>query len=1079
MSPPHDSAPGSPPLSIAERLRRVHGREVDPRIELGAPRPAAVPAAGEPRSPSSSRVLGRLGTHAALASRYTLEGEIARGGMGAILAVYDEDLRRRLAMKVILDDAGGAATSGGSKVDPSRLARFLEEAQVTGQLDHPGIVPVHELGLDAGGHVYFTMRLVHGRNLEAVFQLVPSGAEGWTTTRALGVLLKVCESMAYAHSKGVVHRDLKPANVMVGQFGEVYVMDWGLAHVRDHTDRHDVRLRRERPENKGRIEVDRREDSVGAEGENLYTLDGDVVGTPAYMSPEQALGKLAEIGAASDVYSFGAMLYRLLTGVAPHAAEGEALSPFVVLERLLAGPPTPIEALAPAAPAELVAICEKAMAREPLQRYPNMLALAEDLRAFLEGRVVAAFETGTLAETRKWVRRNRALAGALAAAVLALVAGLAASLVLGRRASASAVLAEQRRSAAEVSAQAAQREARITEEVNSFLNQDLLSAVAPEFEGADVTVREVLDRAALRLGARFQDEPAVEAALRDTIGSAYSKLGLYEPARTHLERALALRRAHEGTRAETTFRTELELANVLTQLGRFDQAIAAYEETLAKTRATLGPESEASLSAMSDLGIVLEKAGRFDQARPLFEQALEIERRVLGVDHDITLSTEGNLAILDQDEGRLAEAERGFRHVFESRRARDGERRPETLTALSNLSIVLKELGRVDEAEDLARQALVLARDVYGPEHPATSRMEGNLGVLVWQRSRPQEAEELLADALRIARASYGEEHPATLQLRDQLAGVRLDLGRALDSLAEFTAVLEVERRVLGVRHPQTLETLNRLALAYSSLERYDEAEPMQRELIDSYREVLGADHPATLVALENLANLLFSRGALRAAEGLVREVLAARRRVLGAEHPDVAKTTFNLGMVLEAEGDGAGALAQFEQALELMRAGSNPGDPLKAECLMKIGDRRASAGRPELALDAYGESLEVRNGLGIEDATSAYLQHQIGAAQVALGDFEAARISLEAALVLRERLLGHENGATNVTLGLLLTTLKELRRFDEAEPLALDFHELALGATLPDPARILRARRLLVEIYEGLGRTDEAEKWR
>ncbi|MFT7542189.1 MAG: serine/threonine protein kinase, partial [Gammaproteobacteria bacterium] len=173
--------------------------------------------------------------------RYALKGEIGRGGMGAILEIFDRDLRRHLAMKVVL---GSSGQTGGNKpeLESQQLVRFLEEAQVTGQLDHPGVVPVHELGVDADGRVYFTMRLVKGQDLSKVFAKVHEGDPDWSRTRVLGVLSKVCEAMSYAHEKGVVHRDLKPANVMVGRHGAVYVMDWGLARVEGREDSHDLRL---------------------------------------------------------------------------------------------------------------------------------------------------------------------------------------------------------------------------------------------------------------------------------------------------------------------------------------------------------------------------------------------------------------------------------------------------------------------------------------------------------------------------------------------------------------------------------------------------------------------------------------------------------------------------------------------------------------------------------------------------------------------------------------------------------------------------------------------------------------------
>ncbi|MBL8736457.1 MAG: serine/threonine protein kinase, partial [Planctomycetes bacterium] len=388
--------------SLAAKLRDRYGCDLDPRIDLTSqPRPATPPpAASSSKPPSSSggtgEVLHRLGERSGAASRYRVAGEIARGGMGAILEVFDEDLRRRLAMKVILERGTPSGSDGSTRVDPTTLARFLEEAQVTGQLDHPGIVPVHELGLDGSGRVYFTMRLVHGRDLESIFDLVAKGADGWTMARALGVLLKVCEATAYAHDKGVVHRDLKPANVMVGRFGEVYVMDWGLARVRGRTRPAPAPAAPREPAETTAAEAtaaaaepvatDRKDAASSTVGTELHTMDGDVLGTPSYMPPEQARGDTERLDDRADVYAVGAMLYRLLSGRAPYAEPGERATAATLWRRVMAGPPTDLTSLAPDAPGELVAICDKAMARDPAARYPGMQALADELRAFLEGR---------------------------------------------------------------------------------------------------------------------------------------------------------------------------------------------------------------------------------------------------------------------------------------------------------------------------------------------------------------------------------------------------------------------------------------------------------------------------------------------------------------------------------------------------------------------------------------------------------------------------------------------------------------------------------------------------------------------
>ncbi len=431
-SPREGERKNEPHLSFVQRLQRHFGSEVDPRIDLQDEEDGSSRPPKEPGSKSSTGVedfVKRLTPAVDVGSRYEIKQDVASGGMGTILRVWDGDLRRNLAMKVMhgrgAGSSTGAAGSGSDAVDPERLGRFLEEAQITGQLDHPGVVPVHDLGIDSKGRCYFTMRFVRGRELKDVFDLAREGKDGWTRTKVLGVVLKVCEAMAYAHSKGVVHRDLKPANVMVGRFGETYVMDWGLARVLGRRDSHDLRLKPQ-PEDASALSLVRtvRRDETDSNPDSpLVTMDGDVIGTPSYMAPEQARGRLDEVRPRSDVYSLGAILYYMHTGQAPYVKPGERVSPHTVLSRVLEGPPTPVETLAPHEPAELVAICAKAMARDPEQRYGSMLEVADDIQAFLENRVVRAYERGSLAEFKKWVVRNKGMASGIAGMLLLTIFG--------------------------------------------------------------------------------------------------------------------------------------------------------------------------------------------------------------------------------------------------------------------------------------------------------------------------------------------------------------------------------------------------------------------------------------------------------------------------------------------------------------------------------------------------------------------------------------------------------------------------------------------------------------------------------
>ncbi|MEQ1895163.1 MAG: serine/threonine-protein kinase, partial [Planctomycetota bacterium] len=367
-------------------------------------------AAGQPEpAPALLETLARLRQPLARGARYERRAEIGRGGMGVVRLVRDLELGRALAMKEL-----GAVPA---EANPLEAARFLDEAQITAQLDHPGIVPIHELGLDAEGRLFFTMKHVQGRDLRAVFEDVRAKRADWPLQRAVEVLIKVCDALAYAHAKGVLHRDLKPANVMVGEFGEVYVMDWGLARALGRAERRDLPLVDDSAG--ASVHTDRRALRESEHESPLLTSDGMVIGTPAYMSPEQARGELPTLTTRSDLYALGAMLYHLLTGTPPYVPRGSRPDKYAILAQLAEGPPPPVTTLEPEAPRELVAVCEKAMARDPLQRYSDASQLGDELRAFLGRRVVKAHRTGALAELAKWFERNRALSMTAAAGVVA------------------------------------------------------------------------------------------------------------------------------------------------------------------------------------------------------------------------------------------------------------------------------------------------------------------------------------------------------------------------------------------------------------------------------------------------------------------------------------------------------------------------------------------------------------------------------------------------------------------------------------------------------------------------------------
>jgi len=674
------------PTSIDTTMFVRHAREVISESDLG--------------HSQTVKLIERLLAHRRGTRNYDHCGEVGRGGMGAILKVWDPNLRRNLAMKVIHKDLQRDVSKSPNSVDRS-LARFLEEAQVTSQLDHPGIVPVHELGIDENGHPYFTMQLVRGRNLSAIFKDVWAEKGGWNRTRALGVLQRVCEAMAYAHSKQVVHRDLKPANIMVGRFGETYVMDWGLARVQGSGD--DDQRMKERLDSLNSspslVATDRKEGSVGPEAEALMTGYGEAVGTPPYMAPEQADGRLYDIGPATDVYAIGAMLYNLLSQHTPFVDPDEPMpEAMVVLKRVRTGPPKALQEIAPATPAELVAICEKAMARTIASRYPNTRELADDLRAFLENRVVKAYEVGPVAEFKKWVVRNRGVASVAGATLFLSLGGTTGAAALFKKEEVAAKtdaqeqrnVAEEKRREAEAAQQELNRvEGQLTEKQGLLREaKENIAQAQQEYEAETARLEE------LRKGEQEQKERAEdekEQVLR--LSSAVQVGELVERADDLWPATPDRAKDYEAWLSDAE-----SVAKLRPQL----------EERLTELRASGSPLSPAALAAERDA----------TRKELLGELQLEREMAVLRLEKE---SVSGNQELLRQELAELdAEIERREEIIANLQPVVftiEGSDEPDSELQWQHDSLVslLETLNRLSGDGDLAadiRSRLELARTV-------------------------------------------------------------------------------------------------------------------------------------------------------------------------------------------------------------------------------------------------------------------------------------------------------------------------------------------------------------------------------
>ncbi len=717
---------------------------------------------------------------------YELVRILGEGSMGVIYEARQRTIGRSVALKILRKRSDVLERGGSPEAYERMTRRFGAEAEVLGLLDHPGIVPIHEMEQN-GERSYFTMRLVRGEDLRNIIERVAAGDEAWSLQRALGLVLRVCETMAFAHDRGVLHRDLKPSHVMVGSFGEVYIVDWGLAKLPGRPEERDLRLREE-PQ---RAAVDTQLPAP------LRTVEGDVIGTPAYMPPEQARGELGQLGPRSDVYAVGALLYHLLTGSVPYVAAHErGLSAQAVLERVKKGPPPPVQELAPSLAPALAAICDKAMARDPNKRYADMQALYADLRAFLENRVVTAHRTGALVELWKWLQRNRVVSLASLLVFLVGIGWAGSVLYLQAERNRELALAVEETKAER---DRAWHETNYANATSNFLHDIFRSSYPMENQGEPVSLQQALDHAALKVDGAFPGLPRAEAAIRQNLGVSYHRMGHYESADVHL--ALAVEKYREALGEDDgKFAVALgEYASNLRELGRLDEAERLIRRSLALQEKHFGKTARTTLAALGNLCQVLQDKNDLDQLEIEAERLLALQLETGGEDNPDLPTTYSLLGALHYAREDLERAEHYYGLGLDHNLRHHEEEHSSVLMAKGNLMIVLDELGRPDEALVMGTEVVDGLTKVFGPRHPNTLSATGNLALQIIRSGDFEDGMGMLLDVLASREELFGVDHPSTNQTRYNVARILQDCGREDEALPFFADVVDYERRTREV----------------------------------------------------------------------------------------------------------------------------------------------------------------------------------------------------------------------------------------------------------------------------------------
>lgn len=792
----------------------------------------AWPALETPVVASAAAIADSAAQHDPMpAARIAIPGYVCRdllgeGGMGLVYRAEQTSPRRDVALKVLRPGLAAGAV----------LRRFQLESDLLARLDHPGIARVYQTGTHStfgSPQPFFAMELVRGKPL-----LEHAESNSLDEHARIGLLIELCDAVGHAHQRGVIHRDLKPSNIMVDEAGRVKVLDFGVART---------------------LEAD-------TQLATMHTSTGALVGTLAYMSPEQLEGDPSDIDTRSDIYSIGAIAYELLSGTPAHNLSGRSVPDAILAVR--EGVPAPLASIAPGVDADLATVVTKALAAEPALRYPAASALAADLARVVRNEPIEARPPSWTYRARKFARRNTLVVVAMGVVVLAVGAGVTAISV----SLAQAIAAQQR---VRASAEVAEREAAASQAINDFLRDDLLSAVDPaRTDDRDVTMRSVVDEASARIGGQFEDQPLVEASIRETLANVYERLGEAGAAEPHRLRAVDLRSIHEGPRASSTLNARANLSTTYMEQGRYVDAIDTLNDTLEAIDAA-AEDGEAIDEALrvrlvSNLAVAHLQVGDLDRAAPLLAESLDAKRADLGDRHPSTLTSINNLGGLYIALGRPADAEPLYREAAEGRRAVLGEADPRTMTAVSGLAWCLTDLGRYDEARELLEGVHAIADARLDRAHPVRAQILNSLGNTATKAGRFAEAERWFRESVELRREQFGPDGLQTMMSLGNVGDVLLELERAEEARALFADL--VERADLHAPPNHSMRGTARVGLGRAFVLLGDHV-TAERHLLDGtclLAAAMGQNHPRPASAFERLVALYRTDGSLPgAAAGL------------------------------------------------------------------------------------------------------------------------------------------------------------------------------------------------------------------